>query len=178
MMDTQPHLPSIDRLNLLAPAEFGAALRPLFEVAGQLAEALYAARPYTSYEDVIQRAESIAAQLPMAQRIEVINAHPRIGENAAVVRGQSSLSYREQGYDREVHLPVEQVQRVYAELAELNRTYEDRFGFRFVVFVNKRPKSEILEVMRDRLYNSRASELETALHELFSIARDRCRQLT
>jgi 2-oxo-4-hydroxy-4-carboxy-5-ureidoimidazoline decarboxylase len=64
---------------------------------------------------------------------------------------------------------------VYAALAELNRAYEERFGFRFVVFVNQRPKSAIVELLRDRLDNSRGSELETALRELFAIARDRYR---
>ena len=31
-----------------------------------------------------------------------------------------------------------------AEPQELNRRYEERFGFRFVVFVNRRPKAEIV----------------------------------
>ncbi len=177
-MDIQPRLPAIEAFNNLAPDEFAAALRPLFEAARPLADALYGTRPYTSYEDVIDRAESIAANLPVDDKIEVVNAHPRIGENAAVVRSQSSLSYREQGYDREASLLAEDLQHVYAELAELNRAYEERFGFRFVIFVNKRPKSQIVDLLRDRLHNSRASELETALRELFAIARDRWQQLT
>jgi 2-oxo-4-hydroxy-4-carboxy-5-ureidoimidazoline decarboxylase len=116
--------------------------------------------------------------LPEAQQIDLVNAHPRIGENPAVVRAQSALSFREQGYDRESGLPTDERERVQAALAELNLAYEDRFGFRFVVFVNQRPKSEIVEVMRERLHNSRADELETALRELFAIARDRCQRLT
>ena len=40
---------------------------------------------------------------------------------------------------------------VLAELAELNKTYEEKFGFRFVVFVNRRPRAEILPVLRERL---------------------------
>jgi OHCU decarboxylase len=174
----QPHVPSIDSLNDLTLDEFAAAVRPLFETAGPLAEAIYAGRPYASYAELIDRGEAIASEMPMAQQIEVVNAHPRIGENAAVVRSQSSLSYREQGYDREAGVPSADLQRVYAELAALNRAYEDSFGFRFVVFVNQRPKSEIAELMRDRLHNSRAAELDTALRELFAIARDRCQQLT
>ena len=37
---------------------------------------------------------------------------------------------------------------VLAELARLNAEYEARHGFRFVVFVNRRPKAEILEVLQ------------------------------
>ena len=77
------------------------------------------------------------------------------------------------GYDRESGPPTDELERVQAALAELNRAYEDRFGFRFVVFVNRRPKSAIVELVRDRLHNSRAAELATALQELFAIARDR-----
>jgi len=167
------NLPSMSALNDLTPDEFAAALRPLFEAAGPLAKAVYTARPYASYAALIDHAESIGTLLPESQQIELLNAHPRIGENAAVVRAQSALSYREQGYDRESGLPIDEVARVQAALAELNRAYEERFGFRFVVFVNGRPKSAIVELVRDRLHNSRAAELATALHELFAIARDR-----
>ncbi len=175
---TAPHLPPIGTLNALSSAEFAAALRPLFEAAGPLAEALYASRPYASYADAIQRAEIIADRMPIDQQIEMVNAHPRIGASASTVRAQSALSYREQGYDREARQPAAEVERVYLALAELNRAYEERFGFRFVVFVNQRPKSEIIELLRARLNNSRTSELATALHELFAIARDRCQLLT
>ena len=60
-----------------------------------------------------------------------------------------------------------------AELAELNRRYEERFGFRFVVFVDRRPKAEIVPILRERLERSRDEELDTALSELVAIARDR-----
>jgi len=62
---------------------------------------------------------------------------------------------------------------VLAELAELNRAYEERFGFRFVVFVNRRSRAEILPVLRERLGRTREQELETGLDELVAIAEDR-----
>jgi 2-oxo-4-hydroxy-4-carboxy--5-ureidoimidazoline (OHCU) decarboxylase len=62
---------------------------------------------------------------------------------------------------------------ILTELAYLNQVYEEKVGFRFVVFVNGRPKTEILEVLRGRLERSREEELETALGELVAIARDR-----
>ena len=62
------------------------------------------------------------------------------------------------------------------ELDELNAAYEERFGFRFVVFVNRRPKSAIVPVLRERLERTREQELTTALDELVSIAEDRWRR--
>ena len=44
---------------------------------------------------------------------------------------------------------------VLAELAELNGAYEERFGFRFVVFVNRRPRREIVPILRERLERTR-----------------------
>jgi 2-oxo-4-hydroxy-4-carboxy-5-ureidoimidazoline decarboxylase len=77
----------------------------------------------------------------------------------------SERSAREQGPDDD---PATE-----AEFASLNQAYEKKFGFRFVVFVNRRPKAAILPILRERLERTRAEELETALNELVAIARDR-----
>ena len=63
-----------------------------------------------------------------------------------------------------------------AELERLNRAYEERHGFRFVVFVKGRPKAEILEVLRRRIDRPSDEELETAVGELVAIAEDRWRR--
>ena len=60
--------------------------------------------------------------------------------------------------------------------SRLTRGYEDRFGFRFVVFVNRRSRAEILPVLRERLAHTREQELETGLDDLVAIAQDRWRQ--
>jgi 2-oxo-4-hydroxy-4-carboxy--5-ureidoimidazoline (OHCU) decarboxylase len=62
---------------------------------------------------------------------------------------------------------------VLAELAELNAAYEERFGFRFVVFVNGRPRRAIVPVLRERLRRTREEELATAVDELVQIAVNR-----
>jgi OHCU decarboxylase len=176
--DTGPRLRPIAELNQLAPSEFADALRPLFEAAGPLAARLYAERPFASYVDLLVRAEFLSRRLPTAAQIEVVSAHPRIGESADAVRQRSAFSYREQGYDAEAALPADEVQSVYEALADLNRAYEQRFGFRFVVFVNGRPKSEIVKVLQQRLRNSQDEELVTGLQAMFLIARDRLSRLT
>ena len=60
----------------------------------------------------------------------------------------------------------------------LNQVYEEKFGFRFVVFVDGRPKAEILEVLRERLARTREEELETGVRELVAIAKDRWTRTT
>ena len=170
---TKPRLLPLDELNQLSRDRFAPALKPLFEAAGPLAEALYERRPFRSYEELLERAAAVVQALPEAHQIEVVNAHPRIGESADTIREASLISYREQGYDREAGLDSDELREVYRRLAELNRAYEERFGFRFVVFVNRRPKAAILEVLRERLENPRSEELRTALRDMLAIARDR-----
>ncbi len=111
-------------------------------------------------EDPLGRARDIARGLDEEQRKEVLDAHPAIGAKAASARSRA-----EQGADDD---PA-----VLGELAELNQAYEDKFGFRFVVFVNRRPRREIVPILRERLGRTRDQELETAVDELVKIAIDR-----
>ena len=172
-----PRLLPIEELNRQPLDAFVRALRPLFEAAGPLGERLAAGRPYASYAALLDRADALVDELSAEEQVTVVNAHPRIGESAAVVRQASALSYREQGYEAEAGMSPEGLERVYAELARLNAAYEERHGFRFVVFVNGRPKAAILEVLRERIGRPREQELRTALHEMLAIARDRLGKL-
>lgn len=101
----------------------------------------------------------------------MINAHPRIGERPERVKAQSAQSFREQGYDRDATPPD-----VFLRLANLNEEYEQKFGFRFVVFVNRRPKEALITVLEARLRSTRDEERRTALREILAIAEDRLQQ--
>jgi 2-oxo-4-hydroxy-4-carboxy--5-ureidoimidazoline (OHCU) decarboxylase len=111
-------------------------------------------------DDPLGQARTVLEELPEEARIEALNTHPRIGETAG-----SESSQQEQGSDED---PV-----LLAALRRLNKTYEEKFGFRFVVFVNGRPRGEILSVLRERLQYERDEELGTGLDELVAIALDR-----
>ena len=168
-----PRLLPIEEVNRLDRDRFTRALGPLFEAADPLADRLFAERPFRSYEALLDRAAEVVGRMTPEERVAVVDAHPRIGEDAGVVRATSALSYKEQGYDAEAGLDAADLERLYATLGELNRRYEERHGFGFVVFVNRRPKSEIVDVLRERFNNGREQELATALGEMLSIARDR-----
>ena len=129
-------------------------LAELFEGRTALVERL------AGIENPLERAHEVARELTEEQKLEALAAHPAIGAGTL-----SARSAREQG--------TEEDPAVLAELERLNRAYEQRFGFRFVVFVNRRPRSEIVPILRERLERSREEELETGLDELIAIARDR-----
>src|SRR4051794_18635795 len=113
-------------------------------------------------DDPLGQARELARKLPGDEKHEVLDAHPPIGGKPT-----SARSAAEQGTDDDAE--------VLAELAELNRAYEERFGFRFVVFVNGRPRRDIVPILRERLDRTREQELETAVDELVQIAVNRWR---
>jgi 2-oxo-4-hydroxy-4-carboxy--5-ureidoimidazoline (OHCU) decarboxylase len=106
--------------------------------------------------DPLARAREVAHALSEADKVEALATHPRIGERSSEQHGDDP--------------------KVLAELADLNRAYEEKFGFRFVVFVNRRSRAEIVPVLRERLQRTRAEELDTGLDELVAIAEDRWRR--
>jgi 2-oxo-4-hydroxy-4-carboxy--5-ureidoimidazoline (OHCU) decarboxylase len=111
-------------------------------------------------DDPLGHAREVALELSEDEKKEILDAHPAIGGKPT-----SARSVREQGTDDD---PA-----VLAELAELNAGYEAKFGFRFVVFVNGRPRREIIPILSERLQRSREEELSTAVDELVQIAINR-----
>jgi 2-oxo-4-hydroxy-4-carboxy--5-ureidoimidazoline (OHCU) decarboxylase len=139
------------------PRELNAEeLAELFEARTHLVEVL------ADRQDPLGQARKVLAEVSEEQKIEALNAHPRIG-----AEGLTGRSAEEQGSDEDPPL--------LAALARLNKTYEEKFGFRFVVFVDRRPRAEILSVLRERLQRARDDELEAGCDELVAIALDRWR---
>jgi 2-oxo-4-hydroxy-4-carboxy--5-ureidoimidazoline (OHCU) decarboxylase len=132
-------------------------LAELFEGRTRLVEKL------AERDDPLASAHDVIAELTEEEKLEALDAHPAIG-----AKKLSARSAAEQGAD--------DTPETLAELNRLNAEYEERFGFRFVVFVNRRPKSEIVPILRERLERPREKELDTAVKELVAIAEDRWRR--
>jgi 2-oxo-4-hydroxy-4-carboxy--5-ureidoimidazoline (OHCU) decarboxylase len=132
-------------------------LADLFEGRTRLVEKL------AEREDPLRSAHEVIAGLSDEEKLEALAAHPAIG-----AKNLSARSAVEQGTDEDPE--------TLAALARLNAEYEERFGFRFVVFVNGRPKSEIVPILEERLKRTREEELNTGVGELVAIAVDRWRR--
>ena len=188
-LETMPFA-AVDDLDRLPAAAFVTELAPLVEGAPRFLERLAADRPFGSDDALLGAAFEIAHGLPEEEQVELIDSHPRIGADAGSV---SEMSYVEQGYadegasdDEEVALDDREetlaqlaadTARAYEELAMLNGIYEERFGFRYVVFVAGRPKTEIVPLLEHALRNDRDVELRRAVDDAIYIAGDRLRRL-
>lgn len=137
-----------------------------FERAPGLAERVAARAREGDVDAIVAAARDELARLSEAERISVLNAHPRIGADAVSL---SPHSRREQGAAADALTA--------RELTALNDEYERHFGFRFVVFVNGRPKAELVPVLRARLLRTRSQELGSGIEEFLAIARDRLERI-
>ena len=129
-------------------------LAELFEGRTRLVERL------AGLDNPLERADEVVGELSDEELKEALDAHPAIG-----AKKLSARSAAEQGEDADPE--------TLAELERLNRDYEARNGFRFVTFVNRRPKAQVLEELRERIERPREEELRRAARELVAIARDR-----
>ena len=147
-------------------AQAGRDLEAVFERSPELLSRLAPrVRPDDSPEAIVEKARVVIESLPEKQRIEILNAHPRIG---APVSTLSEPSRREQGAEAEAH--------VLRELMTLQAQYERAFGFRFVVFVAGRAKEQLLPELRERMTRSREAELRTGIDAFLAISLDRMRK--
>jgi adenine deaminase len=147
---------------VLSREDFVARFGALFESSPWVADAAW--RP-DGFADADELHGALAAAMyaaPEQRRIELIRAHPELGERAFTAASRSEQSGA--GLDR---LPEEERER----LASLNAAYRERFGFPFVICVREHTRDSILANADTRLGNPPEREVETALGEIAKIAR-------
>jgi 2-oxo-4-hydroxy-4-carboxy--5-ureidoimidazoline (OHCU) decarboxylase/GNAT superfamily N-acetyltransferase len=188
--------PAAADLDLLPPEAFAAEVAPLFEGGGRFLALLAEARPFGSDDGLLGAAFEVAHGLPTEEQVELVDSHPRIGADAAELSRMSTVEQSNNGApfgaetddaedaaDAQEALEEAAAERTrlitlaYEELAILNELYETHFGFRYVVFVAGRPKTEIVLLMERALRNDREAELRRAVDDVMYIAGDRLRRL-
>jgi OHCU decarboxylase len=119
-------------------------------------------RPFDSRNGVLAAADEIWRSLSPADFLEAFAHHPRIGEQSGAIpqgRQGSEWSANEQSAldaeDRELR----------EELREINREYERRFGYVYIVCATGKTGAELLEIARNRLTNDAETELAVAAEE-------------
>jgi OHCU decarboxylase len=132
------------------------------------------ARPFTSEEELLLRAEQIWWVLQPTDWLEAFAAHPKIGaKKAAPSQAERAAEWskgEQAGMDDAADLTRE-------ELARVNVEYEQKFGRIYIVCATGKSAEEMLEICRERLNSSPENELPIAAEEQRKITEIRLRKL-
>lgn len=122
-------------------------------------------RPYGSVASVLQEAELVFGSLGEDDWLEAFGGHPRIGE-----RGEATANREQAG-------TASATRETIRELIEVNRRYEDKFGFTYIVYATGKTADAMLAIAKERLENDRDQEIANAAAEQRRITATRLRRM-
>ena len=127
------------------------------------AKGMAARRPIADQAALLATCDQVWKSLPECDWLEAFCSHPRIGESPS--RGSAPAWSGEE--QKGVAIAKEDVQTA---LAEGNRAYEERFHRIFIICATGKSAPEILDILRMRLQNDDATELQEAAEQQRQIA--------
>ncbi|MEO0458622.1 MAG: 2-oxo-4-hydroxy-4-carboxy-5-ureidoimidazoline decarboxylase [Cyanobacteria bacterium P01_A01_bin.114] len=155
----------ISAINQMNPTEFVTLFGAVFEATPAVAQQTWQSRPFTDSSDLHQKMVAVVAQMPLAEKLALIQAHPDLGSPAKM----ADASVQEQaGAGLNQLSPSE-----YERFQSLNVAYKNKFGFPFILAVKGHTQNSILKVFESRLNNNQEAEIQQALLEIAQIARFR-----
>ncbi|MCM3906429.1 MAG: 2-oxo-4-hydroxy-4-carboxy-5-ureidoimidazoline decarboxylase [Pyrinomonadaceae bacterium] len=165
--------PGLERLNSLPANEAEAELGKCCG-STKWARRMAAERPFTNAEHLVTLADRVWWSLEPDDWLEAFASHPKIGENKAVratnAVAQSWAAQEQSGAHNAAKETV-------SSLAELNRQYEEKFGYIYIVCATGKSSEEMLAILRERLPNDPETELRIAAREQARITKLRLGKL-
>ena len=160
---------TIHQINDLGRSEFVRALGRVFEHSPWVAERCWGHRPFASLEELNETMESTVESAPRAEQVALLRAHPDLGS-----RAQMSAS----SVDEQAAVGLHRLtQAEYARFHDLNEAYKSKFGFPFLFAVKGSNKFQILDALARRVDSGAEEEFQTAMRQVFRIARFRLQDL-
>jgi OHCU decarboxylase len=164
---------TISELSRLGQTDFVRTVGPVFEHSPQIAEMTWAKRPFASLENLHHALCETIKNAGEEKQLALIRAHPDLVGRATLDGTLTRESAGEQasaGLDR---LSPDEI----GLFQKQNAAYREKFGFPFVICARLNKKEAILAGLEQRLKNSPAQEIKTALEEIFKITELRLRDL-
>jgi len=156
------------KLSEFNSADADTALLKMLECCGSRAWAsgMVARRPFTDRIHLHVSAEEVWQALPETDWLEAFTKHPKIGEPSNLVWAALEQSGMNTA-----------AKETAAAMRELNRQYENRFGFIFITCASGKSAEEMHQELVERLSNDRSEEIGIAALEQRYITALRLRKL-
>jgi 2-oxo-4-hydroxy-4-carboxy-5-ureidoimidazoline decarboxylase len=151
------------------------AVREILPCCGSQAWAASVAskRPMHDEAALLEATDEIWRSLGEADWLEAFRSHPRIGETSAE---KDSAAQSSAWSAQEQQKAATADEAIKMALKWGNREYENKFGRIFIVCAAGKSASDILEILRRRLHNDEATELQQAAEEQRQIMHIRLRK--
>ena len=157
---------TLEELNARDRRGFVVALGGVFEDSPWVAEAAWPRHPFATLDALYRAMVDAVRGAGEDPQLALICAHPELAGKAAVRGRLTADSKAEQsGAGLNQCSPQE-----FARLQELNRAYNTKFGFPFIIAVKRLARAAIIARFAERLERDRATEFEEALQQIARIA--------
>lgn len=164
---------TLDELNRADAAVFVEALGGIFEHSPWVAEAVVDSRPFADMGALHAAMCDAVARADATAKLRLIRAHPQLASKAAVRQELTEASNREQSGAGLTECSAEE----FARLSELNDTYQQRFGFPFILAVRGYDRAGVIAQMAARVERDHDTEFAEALRQIERIAAFRLNDL-
>lgn len=112
------------------------------------------ARPYTSIEQILEQSQLSWLECKESDILQAFSGHPKIGDLNALKNKYAQHASLEQGQITHSN------DNTLKQLQEINREYEKKFGFIFIICATGKSADEMLQAIKDRINNNRMTELK------------------
>lgn len=136
-------------MNNLNKESFVAKFGGIFEHSEWIAEKVYAQIPFDDTYDLWQKMCEIVKNSNNEQQMRLIKAHPDLAGKLAKAGKLTSDSTSEQASAGLDSLS----EKEYESFSNLNKQYQEKFGFPFIICARENTKSSILSAFKNRLNN-------------------------
>ena len=131
-------------------------------------------RPYKSRTTLFATAKRIWFELEPDDWLEAFTHHPRIGDRDSL---RTKFENTHQWASQEQLDTATASEEVLESLVTMNRRYEEKFGYIFIVCATGKSAAEMLEILNQRIKNSENEELQIAATEQWKISEIRLNKL-
>jgi len=158
---------TLHNLNGMDEESFVAAIGHVFEHSPWIARRTHPKRPFDSVAALHEKLVATVRVADDSEKLSLIRAHPNLVGRMAREGGLTRESTAEQRAAGLMKLSPDEV----AQFDRYNAAYHERFGFPFIICARENKKDAILAAFPVRLKNNRGQEIDTALGEIYKIAR-------
>ena len=158
---------TLAELNTLDAPVFAAALTGVFEHSPWIVERTYALRPFESIDALHRALVETVTRASADEQVALLRAHPELAGKAAIAGEMTAASVGEQASAGLAACTPDE----FARINELNRRYNVRFGFPFILAVRGLNRRQILNEFARRVEREHHVEFAEGLAQVAKISR-------